>query len=296
MMATELFKEVSPLSDKDCFIIIERLKSTFDFPIHVHPECELNFIEHAAGAQRIVGDSVEIIGDEDLVLITNPGLEHAWVNHACQSDNIHELTIQFHPTSIPAELLDKHPFQSIKALFERARKGVAFGPQTIRKVLPLIETVNSETDRFYSILKLFAILHELSMADDGRELASHSFIRQGGPFTDQDPRIDKVIRFCNANYEKQMRLADVAELVNMSEASFCRFIKQHTSKSFVDFLTDIRLGFAVRLLVDSMQPVAEIGYACGFNNLSNFNRVFKKKKGIPPSEFRENYRKKKRIV
>jgi len=82
----------------------------------------------------------------------------------------------------------------------------------------------------------------------------------------------------------------------MSEPSFCRYIKQRTSKSFVDFLTDIRLGFAIRALIDSPQSVAEIGYACGFNNLSNFNRIFKKKKGMPPTEFRENYRKKKVIV
>ena len=81
-----------------------------------------------------------------------------------------------------------------------------------------------------------------------------------------------------------------------SGASFCRYIKQRTSKSFVDFLTDIRLGFAIRALIDSSQSVAEIGYACGFNNLSNFNRIFKKKKGMPPTEVRENYRKKKVIV
>lgn len=82
----------------------------------------------------------------------------------------------------------------------------------------------------------------------------------------------------------------------MSEASFCRFIKQHTSKSFIDFLTDIRLGAASRALVDSSLSIAEIGYDCGFNNLSNFNRIFKKKKGVTPKEFRDNYRKNKTII
>ncbi len=82
----------------------------------------------------------------------------------------------------------------------------------------------------------------------------------------------------------------------MSEASFCRFIKQRTSKSFVDLLNDIRLGAAIRNLIDSSDTVAEIGYSCGFNNLSNFNRVFKKKKGMSPTEFRTHYRKKKVII
>ena len=75
MINTELFKEVSPLSSKDCFILIERQKTNFNFPIHIHPECELNFIENAKGAQRIVGDSIEEIDEEELVLVTNPHLE-----------------------------------------------------------------------------------------------------------------------------------------------------------------------------------------------------------------------------
>lgn len=295
MIGTELFKEVSPLSSKDCFIVIERLKNTFNFPIHVHPEYELNFIEHAKGAQRIIGDSVETISDEELVLVTNPKLEHAWVNHECKSPVIHEITIQFHRSSIPEELLDRNQFQSIKVLFNRAQKGVAFGPQAIKKVRPLLKTITCETDGFYSVMKLLMILHELSISDDIRELASQSFICQE-KLHKEDPRINKIIDYLNKNYDKQVRLSDVAGLINMSEPSFCRYIKQRTSRSFVDFLTDIRLGFAVRSLIDSAQSVAEIGYACGFNNLSNFNRIFKKKKGMPPTEFRENYRKKKVIV
>lgn len=295
MIATELFKEVSPLSDKDCFIVMERLKSTFNFPIHVHPECELNFIEHAKGAQRIVGDSVETIGDEDLVLITNPHLEHAWMNHECKSQNIHEITIQFHASSLPDDLLEKNQFQSIKKLMDRAQKGIVFGGEAIGKIRPLLRTLTCEPDGFYSVLKFLMILRELSLADDIRPLASHSFISLNKPM-DEDRRISKVVEYLNSNYQSQVRLSDVAALVNMSEPSFCRFIKQRTSKSFVDFLTDIRLGFAIRLLIDSSQSIAEIGYACGFNNLSNFNRIFKKRKGMPPTEFRENYRKKKVII
>lgn len=295
MIGTELFKEVSPLSSKDCFIVIERLKSTFNFPIHVHPEYELNFIEHAKGAQRIVGDSVETISDDELVLVTNPTLEHAWVNHECKSQAIHEITIQFHRSSLPEELLERNQFQSIKTLFERAQKGVAFGTQAIDKVRPLLKTITCETDGFYSIMKLFMILHELSLSEDIRELASHSFTHQSQT-SNEDTRMLKVTNYLNKNYDKQVRLSEIAELVNMSEPSLCRYIKKHTSKSFVDLLTDIRLGFAIRALIDSPQSVAEIGFACGFNNLSNFNRTFKKKKGIPPTEFRENYRKKKVII
>ena len=296
MIQTELFNEVSPLYKKDCFIIMERTKSTFNFPIHIHPEYELNFIEQAKGAQRIVGDSIEEIGSEELVLITNPKLEHAWVNHNCTSSSIHEITIQFHPDLFNETFLDKNQFKSIEALFNKAKKGVVFDSEAINKVKPLLKTITCETDSFYSVIKLLIILHELSTSKNTRELSSTLFCKKEENKSGDNVRMNKVIAYLNNNYHKQIRLQDVAELISMSESSFCRFIKQRTSKSFVDFLTDLRLGVASRLLIDSSNSIAEIGYSCGFNNLSNFNRIFKKKKNVPPTEFRENYRKKKVIV
>lgn len=295
MINTELFKEVTPLSPKDSFVVIERLKNTFNFPIHVHDEYELNFIENAKGAQRIVGDSVEEIGDAELVLITNPLLEHAWVNHNCRSQNIHEITIQFHKSILPDELIEKNQFKSIGRLFEEAQNGVVFGVKTINSIRPLIKTLSCETDGFYSGIKMMMILHELSLSNDFRPLASHSFIHQTTP-TNEDQRINKLMVYINANYQNQVRLSDAAELISMSEPAFCRFVKQRTSRNFVDLLTDTRLGVAIRLLIDSSQSIADIGYSCGFNNLSNFNRIFKRKKGMTPSEFRENYRKKKVVI
>ena len=91
-----VFREITPLSAEDCFVIINRVKSEFTYPVHVHPEYELNFIENATGAQRIVGDSIEDIGDMELCLIGNENLEHAWMNGSCVSKDIHEITIQFH--------------------------------------------------------------------------------------------------------------------------------------------------------------------------------------------------------
>lgn len=296
MIPSELFKEISPLSERDCFIIIERLKSTFNFPVHVHPEYELNFIEQAGGAQRIVGDSVEEIGNEELVLIANPNLEHAWTNHHCTSKNIHEITIQFHTDLFSECFLNKNQLVSIKELFNKARQGVVFGPEAISRVRPLLKTITCETDSFYSVIKLLMILHELSVSKDVRGLSSYLFTPSRNPTTGDNDKINKVVEYLNRNYTTQIKLPEVAALVNMSEASFYRFIKQHTSKSFTDFVTDIRLGAASRLLIDSLQTIAEIGYGCGFNNLSNFNRIFKKKKGVTPKEFRENYRKRKIIV
>ena len=296
MINTELFKEVSPLSSKDCFILIERQKTNFNFPIHIHPECELNFIENAKGAQRIVGDSIEEIDEEELVLVTNPHLEHAWKDYRNVSKNIHEITIQFHPDLLPDTFLNKNQMISIRQLFRHAERGVAFSRESIAKVRPLLKTLTCENDSFYSLIKLLIILHELSIDKGMRELSTGQFAANVMHQHSSDESLGRVMDYLSRHYSEVIRLSEVAEMVNMSESSFCRFFKQHTSKSFIDFLTDIRLGAASRALIDSSLSIAEIGYDCGFNNLSNFNRIFKKKKGVTPSEFRDNYRKNKTII
>lgn len=296
MINTELFKEVSPLSSKDCFILIERQKTNFNFPIHIHPECELNFIENAKGAQRIVGDSIEEIDEEELVLVTNPHLEHAWKDYRNVSKNIHEITIQFHPDLLTDTFLNKNQMISIRQLFRHAERGVAFSRESIAKVRPLLKTLTCENDSFYSLIKLLIILHELSIDKGMRELSTGLFAANVMHQHSSDESLGRVMDYLSRHYSEVIRLSEVAEMVNMSESSFCRFFKQHTSKSFIDFLTDIRLGAASRALIDSSLSIAEIGYDCGFNNLSNFNRIFKKKKGVTPSEFRDNYRKNKTII
>lgn len=296
MINTELFKEVSPLSSKDCFILIERQKTNFNFPIHIHPECELNFIENAKGAQRIVGDSIEEIDEEELVLVTNPHLEHAWKDYRNVSKNIHEITIQFHPDLLTDTFLNKNQMISIRQLFRHAERGVAFSRESIAKVRPLLKTLTCENDSFYSLIKLLIILHELSIDKGMRELSTGQFAANVMHQHSSDESLGRVMDYLSRHYSEVIRLSEVAEMVNMSESSFCRFFKQHTSKSFIDFLTDIRLGAASRALIDSSLSIAEIGYDCGFNNLSNFNRIFKKKKGVTPSKFRDNYRKNKTII
>ena len=296
MINTELFKEVSPLSSKDCFILIERQKTNFNFPIHIHPECELNFIENAKGAQRIVGDSIEEIDEEELVLVTNPHLEHAWKDYRNVSKNIHEITIQFHPDLLTDTFLNKNQMISIRQLFRHAERGVAFSRESIAKVRPLLKTLTCENDSFYSLIKLLIILHELSIDKGMRELSTGQFAANVMHQHSSDESLGRVMDYLSRHYSEVIRLSEVAEMVNMSESSFCRFFKQHTSKSFIDFLTDIRLGAASRALIDSSLSITEIGYDCGFNNLSNFNRIFKKKKGVTPSEFRDNYRKNKTII
>ncbi|MCC8187005.1 MAG: AraC family transcriptional regulator [Bacteroides sp.] len=290
-----IIREITPLSDKDCFYIAERYKTEFTYPIHNHAEYELNFTEKAAGVRRIVGDSTEIIGDYDLVLITGRELEHVWEQHECCSKEIREITIQFSSDLFLESFLHKNQFDSIRKMLERARKGLCFPMSAILRVYPLLDTLASEKQGFYAVIKFLTILYELSLfGEEACTLSSSSFAKIG---TQSDSRrVTKVQEYINDHYKEEIRLSQLADMVGMTPVSFSRFFKLRTGKNLSEYIIDIRLGFASRLLVDSTMSVAEICYDCGFNNLSNFNRIFKKKKGCSPKEFREQYRKKKKVI
>lgn len=289
-----VFREITPLSVEDCFIIIDRTKTEFSYPVHVHSEYELNFIENAKGAQRVVGDSIEEIDDLELCLIGNENLEHAWMNHQCKSREIHEITLQFHKDIFLESLLNKRQFHSIAVMLENARKGIVYSRPVIEKMKNKLNSLSKKDNGFYSVIELLNILYELSLDKNSRTLCTGSFSMQDD--SSESRRIQKVINYLHANYQKEIRLSDVAGYANMSEVSFSRFMKKRTGKNYIEYLNDLRLGIASRYLIDTTKTIAEISFECGFNNISNFNRIFKKRKGSTPSEFREHYSKMRILI
>ncbi|MFR0828462.1 AraC family transcriptional regulator [Bacteroides intestinalis] len=289
-----IMREITPLSDRDCFYIADRRKTEFTYPIHCHAEFELNFTEHAAGVRRVVGDSAEIIGDYDLVLITGKELEHVWEQHECDSKEIREITIQFSPDLFFKNFMNKNQFDSIRCMLEKAQCGISFPMQAIMKVYNWLDRLASEEQGFYAVINLLVILYELSQCEDTRTLSSSSFAKIS-VYSDSR-RVQKVQDYIDQHYNEEIRLGQLADLVSMTSVSFSRFFKLRTGKNLSEYIIDIRLGHATRMLVDSTMSIAEICFECGFNNLSNFNRIFKKKKNCTPKEFRENYQKKKKLI
>lgn len=279
---------------KDVLYIADRQKKEFTYPIHNHAVYELNFVEHAAGVRRIVGDSTEIIGDYDLVLITSADLEHVWEQNECQSEDIREITVQFDFNMSEDDLMGRNPFESIRKMMNEAKKGLCFPLKAIMKVYPMLDKLSSIKDGFYAVTQFMSILYELSLCDGARTLATSSYAKI--TVEDDSRRILKVKNYINKNYMDEIRLAMMADMAGMSPSAFSRFFKLHTGRNLIDYIIDIRLGYASRLLVDTPDSISKISFECGFNNLSNFNRIFKRKKGCSPSEFRENYRKTRVIV
>lgn len=294
-MEDKVLRELPPLLDSDFMYVADRRKKEFTYPIHKHEVFELNYVENGDGVLRIVGDSAETIGNRELVLITSPDLEHVWEQDKCKSENIREITVQFFfDFNSSYSLFNRTPLLPIKRMFEKARKGVAFTPEAIDKVYPLLDSLSSTKDKFYSVINFLTLLYELSLADGTRELASSSFAKVD--VDSESRRILKVKDYISKHYTEEIRLADLADLVGMSTTSFSRFFKLRSGKTLSDYVVEMRLGVASRQLVDTTNSVSEICYDCGFNTLSNFNRLFRKYKGCSPTEFREKYFKTKIIV
>lgn len=290
-----IITEVTPLSDQDCFYLADRLKNEFDYPIHTHKDIELNLICNCRGCQRIVGDSAETLEFYDLALV-GENLIHGWNQNGQPRDRqMREITIQWSPSILSDELLDKTQFSPIKKLFEKKDKGIVFNQDTIRDILPKFEELVRPQPGFMRYLKFLEILYLLSVSEGYRVLSTSSFIQS----SDSDiysKRIQKVKDYISNNYAETIKLEELAEMVGLTATSFSRFFRKLTGQTVSDYILDARLGNAIRNLVDTDKTISEICYEAGFNNLSNFNRLFKKKKGCCPQEFRLKYNKTKIII
>ncbi len=295
MKETRVLHEITPLAKDDFMYVADRHKKEFTYPIHCHDIFELNFVENAAGCRRTVGDSSEVIGPVDLVLITSADLEHVWEQHECRSEDIHEITVQFYINFTDEDsIYHTKPFNSIYKMFVRAQKGLAFPMQAVMQVYSKLTHLSEQKEGFYAVCDLMTILYELSKADGTRELSSSAFAKVN--VESDSRRVLKVKNYIELHYREELRLSQLSSLAGMTDSAFSRFFKQRTGKTLNEYVVDIRLGHATRLLVDTTHAVSEICYETGFNTICNFNRLFKKRKGCSPTEFRNKYRKTKIIV
>ncbi|HEY0299619.1 MAG TPA: AraC family transcriptional regulator [Arachidicoccus sp.] len=282
----EIFREITPLTQNDCFTLSSRHKSNFDFPLHTHEEFEINLILHAKNAKRVVGDHIDLIDDAELVFV-GPNLPHAWFTEKCTSKSIHEITIQFHRDLLDDKFLQKNQLSFMRAMFEKSFHGILFSKETIERISPRIIALVKKTG-FDSVLELLSILHDLSTSRNITTLSGNTFNNDNNT-SYSSRRIEKVMEYLHNSFSKEVSLAEAAKIANMTQVSFSRFFKSKTGQTFIDTLNEIRLGHATRMLMATTHGIAEIAYSCGFNNISNFNRIFKKRKGRTPKDFRESF-------
>jgi AraC-like DNA-binding protein len=281
-----IVREITPLKDEDLFILLNNKEAKFDYAMHFHSDYELNMVCNTSG-KRIIGDFMEPFSNLDLILIGS-NLPHLW--KAPTTKDTHVITIQFHDKIFNSFLMGKRLFSPIRDMLERSQRGLDFSGETKNRVKDKILAL-SQSAGFITVLDFFSILYELATSQGQRTLASSTYDISSVIKASKSRRIAKVCSYIEENYEREIKLSYVAQLIGMSESAFSHFFKKRTNRNFISYLNDVRIGHATRMLFETTNSIAEIAYFCGFNNISNFNRVFKRSKGQNPSEYRASIQK-----
>lgn len=257
-------------------------------PLHFHPELELTCIIESHGT-RFVGDSVENFDAGDLVLV-GAYVPHCWKNHPdyFKSDSkLQAIAIVAQFTEDFAGRLFQIPeMTEIKNLFDKAKYGLKITGKTKEEIVRMMLAL-AELSGFEKVRQLLEILNVLS---NSKELTSLSReIHNLRTITEETARLNRVYQFAMNNYLRHISLGEIADIANMSGTAFCRYFKKHTRKTFSNFMNEIRISHACKILTDSDLPVSQVAFDAGFSNISNFIRQFKRVKGIAPLKFRKRY-------
>jgi AraC-like DNA-binding protein len=264
-----------------------------DHSWHFHPEYELLWIVKSQGS-RFVGDSINHFQAGDLVLL-GPNIPHCWVDDSppCDDNGDDEppewILVQFSKNCFGSGFLDLSEAALIRKLLERSHRGLHITGQAATQVADLLKTL-VEQRRFPRLITLMQILHLLSQSDEINELTSQNY-RLDSDIKERDSkRIEKAHRYIHENIDKQISQADVASIIGLTPEAFSRFFKKATGLTFVNFVNVVRISKACSLLNQNEADISDIAYRCGYQNISNFNRQFLKRKNMTPGQYREMHR------
>ena len=263
-----------------------RAERHFPFQWHYHPEYELTLIVSGRG-QRFVADHVANYRDGDLVLL-GPLLPHTWRSTSGRAGQQQRaVVVQFPENFLGSALADCTELQGANDLLARARQGLQFLGKRRTSVARRLEAFLKMrgADRLAEFIR---ILDLLATSPDYRPLASEAYVvprRQFAP-----TRLIGVLETIHQNYRQRLRQTELAHVTGMSPAAFSRNFRNATGTTLVDYVNDLRIGHACRLLAETATPVTEICFESGFANLSNFNRCFRRRRGMTPSQFRGQFR------
>ena len=261
----------------------------FTYPWHSHTEYELCYVIKSYGT-RYVGDSIESFDKGDLVL-TGSNLPHFWksdeaFHKGSPNLRVQAIVIQFHADFFLNAINNYPEFYHIKKLLNLSSRGIKFYKPTVNLVKGMLHDM-IETYNFDRIILMLKILDCLAKSNSYKVLGSEVFPLKQAEFSND--RLDKVINFLNFRYREKISLETVSNLAGYHPNAFCRFFKERTGKSLSGYINDMRIGYACKLLIDRNQSVSQICFECGFNNVSNFNRTFKRLTGFTPSDYRHQF-------
>ena len=257
--------------------------------LHQHPEFQLTLIEQSMGS-IIHGDYLGSFAPGDVFVIG------ANVPHVFRCDErfyqdpqpgaARALTFFFDQRTFGTPFLELPEARGLTEFLNQAQRGLKLEPALAVTLSPLIRQI-FEAQGMEKLILLLQILNHLSTSSNHQYLTSH--IPGKGMKESEGKRLNDIFHFTMKEYTRPIKLEEVAAVAYMSPSAFCRYFKQHTRKTYLDFLNEYRIGQACRLLMETDMAVSEVCYESGFNNLSNFNRKFKAVTGVTPKAYAKSF-------
>jgi len=274
--------EVIPKDDNCSFHLMFNPRLSDLFFWHFHPEYELVYIEGATGT-RHVGDHISTYHDSDLVLIGS-NIPHLNFDYGVKT-HYQKVVVHLKQDFVEKHLLHIPELNSLPELFEKSKHGIAIKGElknAIGKQLLRFQQFNS----FQRYLELITILQTLSSTDEIELLQDKPYINKYSE--KEQERVRAIYGFIDEKYNQKIKLSEVAQYMNMSNEAFCRYFKKATGNTFFEFLNRYRISQS-KIVLMSGKNVSQACYQCGFENLSYFNRIFKKITNENPSDFKKKY-------
>lgn len=259
-------------------------QATFVMPWHMHSFFELTLIAAGRGT-RIVGDNIDSFFPGDLLLV-GPRLPHVWKDDPQNRGTVRAVTLQFASGFPSPDLLSMPQMRPIQDLLDRAGRGVLLHSDLRDRVAEMLQRL-LQIEGARQVLLILEILTEMAESGDYTLLASDGYTPSKS--TDAE-RWNRINGFILENFGRTIRGQELAGVAKMHPSSLGRYFKQTAGMRVTEYVNQVRIGHACRLLAVGHKPIVEICYDCGFQNLSHFNRCFRKIKGVAPSEYRATLR------
>lgn len=285
-----IFEKINKPEDQS-FYLEEVVKPYFTDLWHFHPEVEILYVREGFGI-KYVGESINTFYPGDIVIIGS-NTPHVW---SCNSDYLNSynnlkaraICIQFMEDFMEKGSANIPEMHIINGFLHEAKRGIQFVNGTGKILLSHIERLPSLTG-MSRLLGLLTVLDIMSKSVDVKYLSSPDYKPRVINSEDKD-RMEKIFRYVIEKYPEKISLEEVASLVNLTPPSFCRYFKSRTTKVFSTFVNEVKIGNSCKMLIENKFTISQVCFASGFNYLSNFNRQFKKIKGLTPSEFQSKYK------
>ena len=261
----------------------------FTYPWHYHSQYELIYVEKSSGL-CFAGDKVEKYTDGDLVFLGS-GLPHYMLSDDIYMEGHKELRVKGAIIQLEADFMqysiNNYPqLLHVKNFLAESARGFIIKDMKDRDILALLDDIVSDAG-FFQIPNILILLQNLALYQGKQYLSSQGFV-QPLMSVEGDKRLSKIMDYIQKNYTGVIDLDDIAGRAAMNPSSFCRYFKKQTGRTFVQYVNEMRVGHACRLLMNGKMNITQIAYESGFENVIHFNRIFKQLKSCTPTQYQKN--------